>query len=155
MVEREEYDRVRPEPSMDTVIRIGWTVTILAFIVTVISGVGEYLGWWNLVGEVGLTAGTMITVVVGVGTLAANAGRSQVGGVREAVEENGRWLRENGGTLEDIDGQLDKLDKLDKLDQLDAIDSDLDKVQLELDKQTGVLGRQVQILEQIRDGIGG
>lgn len=145
MVERRPYEDVRPEPDMDTVIRIGWIVTILAFIVTVVSFVGEYRGWWNFAGEVGATAGTIVTVLVGVGTLAASAGRAQVGGVREAVEDN-------GDTLGAIDEQLDELGKLDKLD---AIEGDLDRVELELDKQTGVLGRQVEILEQIRDGVGG
>lgn len=135
------------EPDMDQVVRIGWTVTILAFIVTVLSGVGEYLGWWNLVGEVGLTAGSVITVMVGLGTLAASAGRGQAGGVRETVEDNGE-------TLTSIDAQLDKLDSMDaKLDRLGAIDDDLDRVQVELDKQTGVLDRQVEILGQIRDGL--
>lgn len=115
-----------PEPDMETVIRIGWTVTILAFVVTVLSGVGEYLGWWNLVSEVGLTAGSVITVLVGLGTMLATAGRQQVSGVRRAVEDNGA--------------------KLDKLD-------DLDRIQLELDKQTGALDRQVQLLAEIRDGL--
>lgn len=152
MVERGRYLGVRPEPDMETVIRIGWTITILAFIVTVISFVGEYRGWWNFAGEVGATAGAIVTVLVGVGTLAASAGRVQVSSVRGAVEDNGRWLQENGETLHDIDEQLDALGKLDKLD---AIDDDLDEVQLELDRQTGVLGTQVEILEQIRDGVGG
>lgn len=133
-------------PSMDTVIRIGWIITILAFVVTVLSGIGEYRGWWNLVGEVGLTAGSVITVLIGAGTLAASAGRVQAAGVREAVEANGETL---SGLGRKADLQLARLETL------DAIDDDLDAVQLELDKQTGVLGRQVEILEQIRDGATG
>ncbi len=116
------------EPDMDTVIRIGWTVTALAFLVTVVSIVGEVLGWWGFVGEVGATAGSTVTVLVGLATLLASAGRQQVAGVRQAVEANG--------------------DQLEKLDELD-------RVQAELDAQTGVLDRQVEVLEQIRDRVGG
>jgi hypothetical protein len=42
-------------------------------------------------------------------------------------------------------------DKLDDLDQLDTVDSKLDAVQVELDRQTGVMGEQVEILTEIRD----
>lgn len=129
-------------PSMDAVIRIGWIITILAFVVTVLSGISEYRGRWNLVGEVGLIAGSVITVLIGAGTLAASAGRVQVAGVREAVEANGETL---SGLGRKADLQLVRLEALDAIDDLDAL-------QLELDKQTGVLGRQVEILEQIRDG---
>ncbi len=131
------------EPDMDTVIRIGWTVTAIAFLVTVVSILGEILGWWGFVGEVGATAGATITVLVGLSTLLTGAGRRQVGGVQAAVEANGAKL-----------GKLDKLDKLDsmdtKLDKLSKLD-DLDRVQFELDKQTGVLDRQVSLLGEIRD----
>lgn len=154
MVERGRYRGVRPEPDMETVIRIGWTITILAFIVTVISFVGEYRGWWSFAGEVGATAGAIVTVLVGVGTLTASAGRVQVGGVREAVEDNGETLGDIDEQLDKLDSMDSKLDKLDDLDKLDAIDDDLDRVGLQLDKQTGVLGRQVEILEQIRDNVG-
>jgi hypothetical protein len=119
---------------MDTVIRIGWVVTGLAFLVTVVSILGELLGWWGFLGEVGATAGSTVTVLVGLTTLLASAGRGQVQGVRDAVEANG-----------------DKLSKLDRLDDLDK----LDRVQAELDEQTGVLDRQVAVLEQIRDGVSG
>lgn len=141
---------MQPEPDMDTVIRIGWTVTVLAFLVTVVSGVGEYLGWWNLVGEVGLTAGSVITVLVGLGTLLAGAGRQQVGGVRDAVEDN-------GATLDSVDTKLDKLDRLDVIERAlvteEGETSKLDAVQVELDRQTGVLDRQVALLGEIRDGV--
>lgn len=132
MHRREPWCATVYEPGMDTVIRIGWTVTVIAFLVTVVSIVGEVLGWWGFLGEVGATAGSTITVLVGLATLMAGAGRQQVEGVRGAVEANG--------------AQLEKLDKLDKLD-------DLDRVQAELDAQTGVLDRQVEVLEQIRDGL--
>jgi hypothetical protein len=122
---------------MDTVIRIGWVVTGLAFLVTVVSILGELLGWWGFLGEVGATAGSTVTVLVGLTTLLASAGRGQVQGVRDAVEANG-----------------DKLGKLSKLDRLDDLEK-LDRVQAELDEQTGVLDRQVAVLEQIRDGVSG
>lgn len=142
MVMRERYGAMLPEPDMDTVIRIGWTVTILGFILTVVSIVGELRGWWNFVGEVGATTGAIVTVVVGMGTLLAGAGRQQVGGVRDAVETNGR--------------KLDKLDVIeDALVEADGRTSKLDAVQVELDRQTGVLDRQVEILERIRDGMDG
>lgn len=114
------------EPDMDTVIRIGWTVTAIAFLVTVVSILGELLDWWGFLGEVGATAGATITVLVGLATLLTGAGRRQVGGVQAAVEANGTKL-----------GKLDKLDSMDtKLDKLAKLD-DLDRVQFELDTQTG------------------
>lgn len=143
MTRADPWSSMAFEPDMDTVIRIGWTVTAIAFLVTVVSILGEILGWWGFVGEVGATAGATITVLVGLSTLLTGAGRRQVGGVQAAVEANGAKL-----------GKLDKLDKLDsmdtKLDKLSKLD-DLDRVQFELDKQTGVLDRQVSLLGEIRD----
>jgi len=104
----------------------------------VVSAIGEVRSWWGLVGQTGITVGSTVSILVGLGTYLFGAGRSQVADVHEAV-------RDNGSTLSSMDGRLDKLDRL------DAIDHDLDRVQVALDDQTGVLDRQATILEEIRD----
>ncbi len=95
--------------------RLGWTLTALFFLMAIVGLIGEIVGWWNDVGELSMTIGAIAGLLIGIATLFAGAGRSQVAGVQAAVEANGF-----------------KLDKLDKLD-------DLDRIQFELDEQTGVL----------------
>lgn len=133
---------------MDRVEKVGWTLSLFWLIVAIVSGVGEYRGWWGLIGEIGLTVGTLASVLFGLGSYLYGAERSQVERVHEAVLSN-------GDTLESVDVKLDKLDKLDAIE--DAISGEegmvreLDVIQIELDRQTGVLGQQVEILKQIRD----
>lgn len=106
-----------------------WVMFLLSlffFGIAILGAVGEYLGWWELVGEVAMTVGTIAGLLLGVSSQITGATESQVDRVHEAVQDNGR--------------KLNKLDKLDRLDDLDK----LDRVQLELDRQTGVL-------EDIRD----
>lgn len=126
------------EPSPETVIRIGWTTAVLGFLIAIVSAVGEVLGWWDLLGEIGMTIGSLLGVVATFSTLTFTASRGQadriiaeVGSVQSAVLKNGR--------------QLEQLDKLERLDV----------IQLELDRQTGVLDEQLSVLGQIRDGLGG
>lgn len=131
MTDEREYRLVPIEPEPETVTRIGWTLTIVLFIVGVVSLLGEILGWWNDLGEIGTTVGVLGSTLIGYATLKYGADRSQVSAVHEAVEGNGK-------TLKSLDRKADKqIEKLDKLD-------DLDRIQLELDQQTGVL-------EDIRD----
>lgn len=153
-------------PDPDTAIRVGWAGALLGVLIFVVSALGEFLGWWDLVGEIGMLVGSLLSIVAGFGTWFSAAGREQlasvgdevgevtrgVHGVRTVVEANGTRLASVDDKLGSLD-KLDKLDKLDRLDKLDAIDSDLDEVQLQLDEQTGVLGRQVELLAEIRDGL--
>lgn len=111
----------------ETVERIGWILSAVFFLIAIVSAIGEVLGWWNDVGEVGMTVGTLGGLFLTFTTLMRGADSTEVRAVHGAVESNG--------------AKLDKLDSIDaKLGKLD----DLDRVQLELDKQTGVL-------EDIRD----
>lgn len=102
--------------------RLGWTLTALFFLMAVLGLVGEILGWWNDTGEILITVGAIASIFLGVATLFGGAGRGQVAGVQAAVEVN-------GFKLDSVDTKLDKLEKLD----------DLDRIQFELDEQTGVL----------------
>ncbi len=135
-------------PDPDTVIKIGWIVALLAFLVAVVSAIGEVRGWWGLIGEIGMTVGGTVSVLVGLGTLWFSAGRDQVDAVDEQLDSMDHTLGGVDDKLDSMDGKLDKLDSMDgKLDKLD----DLDRVQVELDAQTGVLDRQVELLADIRD----
>lgn len=121
--------------------RILITLTILSFIVAVIALLGELFGWWNDLGEVLLIVATIVGALGGVATMMVGSSSEEVRTVHGAVVDN-------GATLASMD---DKLDKLDELEKLDAVDGKLDAAQVKLDKQTGVQGRQVEILTDIRE----
>ena len=139
------------EPSPETVIRIGWISAALGFLIAIVSGVGEYLGWWDLVGEICMTVGSLLGIIATFSTLSLTAGRGQMAAVQEtlgSVDEttaaNHQLLQANHDLLErQADLQQESSAKLDKLDVIEA----------ELDRQTGVLDRQVEVLEAIRDGL--
>jgi hypothetical protein len=99
---------------------------VLGLLIAALGIVGEVLGWWNDIGEVLVTTGTLASVVLGLGFGLANASRRQVEGVREAVEGNGDKL---DGVHEAIAGE-------------NGVVHELDVVQAELDAQTGVLQEQ-------------
>lgn len=113
MPERTVWDRMRPDWSFETWIRLGWILTGLFFLLAIVSLTGEILGWWNDLGEIGMTIGTIAGLLVGITTLVLGAGRDQATTIRHYVEKNHDLLRSS--------------------------DSTLDKIQLELDEQTGVL----------------
>ncbi len=138
------------EPEMDTVLKITWGMAILGWLMALLGIVGELLGWWNDVGEVIVTIGTIIGLLMTAGSLLLGSGRKQVDRMdRRLVSVHGAVL-DNGRTMTSVDGKLDKLDALEQLEKLDQLD-DLDVVQARLDAQTGVLGVQLGVLEQIRD----
>ncbi|PSG97882.1 hypothetical protein BRD56_03275 [Thermoplasmatales archaeon SW_10_69_26] len=165
MPSREGWLGVPFEPGPETVIRIGWISAALGFLIAIVSGVGEYLGWWNLVGEIGMTVGSLLGIIATFSTLSLTAGRGQmhavqetlgsvddtmgeveetVGSVDETTAANHQLLQANHDLLErQADLQQESSAKLDKLDVIEA----------ELDRQTGVLDRQVEVLEAIRDGL--
>lgn len=138
------------EPEMNTVLKITWGMAILGWLMALLGIVGELLGWWNDVGEVIVTIGTIIGLLMTTGSLLLGSGRKQVDRMdRRLVSVHGAVL-DNGRTMTSVDGKLDKLDELEQLEQLKKLD-DLDVVQARLDAQTGVLGVQLGVLEQIRD----
>lgn len=106
--------------------RLSWILAILFFGMAILGIVGELLGWWNDIGEVLTIVGTIGGLIVSWAALSAGATEQQVDRVHAAVVDNG--------------------EQLEKLDELDAI-------QLELDRQTDVLGEQLSVLTDIRDGI--
>lgn len=54
------------EPDPETATRVGWILTALLFLPGIVSLLGEGLGWWNDLGQVGATVGTLGSLVVGV-----------------------------------------------------------------------------------------
>lgn len=108
--------------------RILVTVMILSFLVAILGGVGEVLGGWDAIGEVMMTAGTSVGALAGILTLLGGATQDQVRTIRSTVADNNTLLRRGNRKLETLDG-----------------------IQFELDRQTGVLADQMQVLRQIRD----
>lgn len=88
---------------------IMFLLSLFFFGIAILGAVGEYLGWWELIGEVAMTVGTIAGLLLGVASHLTSATEAQVDRVQEAVRDNGQ--------------QLEKLDR----------------IQLELDRQTGVL----------------
>ncbi len=149
--------------------RILLGLTLFFFGIALLGLVGELLGWWNLVGEILMAAGTFGGFVLGAATLSQGASRNQVDTVDEKLGSMDGTLGSMDDQLDSVDSKLDQLDSMDsKLDQLDSMDTtldeirdalqgeegmthELDAIQVQLDQQTGVLDRQVRVLEQIRD----
>lgn len=113
--------------------RISLILALLFFGMAILGIVGEILGWWNDVGELLTIIGTLGGMILAWSSLSTSSTELQVDRVHAAVVDN-------GDTLDTIDG------KLDQLAQLDAI-------QLELDRQTGVLDEQLSVLTDVRDGL--
>lgn len=130
MPEDHPWDLVPFEPDTETVQRVGWILSIVLFLLAILSAAGELLGWWSDLGEVGMTVGTLGGLFVAFATLVLGADSAEVRAVHQAVSDNGDKLER----LHPIDRKLERLEKLEELD----------RVQYELDKQTGVL-------EDIRD----
>lgn len=122
------------EPDPETTTKILWFMSGLMFLVAIVSAIGEYRGWWNSIGELGMTVGTLAGLLIGMLALFSGSSKSQVSTVYDAV-------RDNGALLGSMDTKLDSLKKLDELDE----------IQLELDVQTGVLGDQLAVLKEMRD----
>lgn len=138
MVPPDPSSRMPWEPDPDTVSRLFWGGALFFLLIAIVSAVGEILGWWDLVGELGITIGGLASLVLAsLGTL-WSASRTQATQIHDAVASNGRTLSSVDLNLASVDRKLDKLD-------------DLDVVQAKLDAQTGVLGVQLSVLEQIRD----
>lgn len=134
-------------PDPDTAIKVGWTVAALAFLVAVLSAIGEYRGWWGLIGQIGMTVGMVVSILVAMGTYVYGTGRDQLDKVYNAVESHGETLRMNHRTLRSMDTTMDAVGEA----LAGGMIQELDVIQVELDRQTGVLDDQVEILGEIRD----
>lgn len=140
MLDGRPYGRMPVDPDPETATRVGWILTALLFLLAVVSLAGEFLGWWNDLGEIGTIVGTLGSLLVGVATYQHGADRAQVGHVHRAVTSNGETL----SSLETkADDQLDELEKLERLEQLDELDK-LEQLQHGQAEQT-------RVLEAIRD----
>lgn len=138
--------------------RIFLVGSIVSFLIAGFAFLGELLGWWNDLGEIAMTTGTVSGVVLAIGFGLGNASRRQADSIHETVADNGGTLASVDGKLDSVDGKLDTLDSMDnKLDKLDTMDGkldkldDLDRIQLQLDKQTGVLDDQLDVLKEISE----
>ncbi len=159
----------------DNFIRLGWTLTALGILIFVVSAIGEYRGWWGLLGLIGMGLGGLLTVVAAVGTASYSATREQADQLLENTDALRAGQASQDRTLSSMDGKLDrlegldeleKLEKLEKLDELDELDRlaaiedaiqgddgmvrELDAIQLELDAQTDVLEEQLAVLRRIQ-----
>lgn len=128
MVRKPPISRIDPHVAQ----WIFFLLSLFFFGIAILAGIGEWRGWWNLLGEIGMTVGTLAGMFLGAAAYLTGSSEGQVDRVHEAVVDNGR--------------KLEKLDKLDKLDVIedaliaeDGETSRLDRVQVELDRQTGVL----------------
>lgn len=153
MPSRERWHNVAFEPDPETATRWIWLMAGLSFLLAIVSGIGEYLGWWDLVGELGMTIGGVAGVVLTAFGVLSTSSRQQVADVHATVRRNGR-------TLSSMDRKLERLDELDRLEVIedalieqDGRASKLDVVEAELDRQTGVLDRQLAVLGEIRDAL--
>lgn len=108
-------------------------------------GLGQMLGWWNDVGQILITVGTIVGALAGTVELVSGASlarveavQADVGGVREAVsgvrEEVGGVRRDVGNVHEAVEANGDQLGKLEGLDDIEH-----------------ALNEQTSVLEQIRD----
>lgn len=110
MVRKPPFSDVDP----DLLQWILYGLSLFFFGLAVLGAVGEYLGWWDAIGEVMMSVGTLAGVLITVFGIVEGATRDQVAQVHDAVVDNGQ--------------QLQRLDTL-------------DDIQFELDRQTGVLAQ--------------
>ncbi len=131
--------------SLDRLYRLMILLSILGFSIAALGLVGELLGWWNDIGEWSMAVGMFLGVLTAVIAVMIGSTRGQARRIADAVLDNNGKLDEANGKLDRTNEQLFHIDgKLEKLDTLDVI-------QVNLDHQTGVMGRQVQLLTAIRD----
>ncbi len=158
---------------LDRLERLLWFLAAMGLALALLGVLGEYRGWWNDLGELFISFGTVASAATGVLALVINATKKQVRLVVTGVSANGSKLeqiREDHGSKldrihEDHGAKLDriyedhgsKLDnhgsKLDKIyedhgSKLDRIHEDLSKG---FDSVNENLENQHDVLVQIRD----
>jgi len=120
---------------MDDVYHIAIAGAIVGWALFLVGLVGELLGWWNARGELLMTVGAVVGVPMSVVGLVWGASRAQVRRLFVMVTDNSAILHHHTGFFVSMDNKLDNLDA----------------IQLELDRQTGVLGEQLAVLRRLGD----
>jgi hypothetical protein len=142
--------------------RLLWLLAAVGLGLALLGVAGERAGWWNDVGELLITFGTVASVATGVLALLINATKDQVRAVANGVTSNGAKLDEirdsHGVKLDQIrDSHGAKLDEIRdshgaKLDRngakLDRIHEDLGGMREDVNRH---LENQHDVLVQIRD----
>lgn len=159
---------------MDTAIRLCWLTAAFFLLVAIFSGIGEILGWWNLIGEIGMSVGATMSILVTLVAVVLTAGRQQVTVVGQdvrsvnenvlSVNENVLSVDENMHSLNDnilsvnenVQENGTRLERIaEHIAGEDGMLRELDAIQLELDAQTGVLADQLTVLGEVRDRLPG
>jgi hypothetical protein len=140
---------------LDRLERLLWLLALVGLGLAVLGVVGERAGWWNDVGELLITFGTVASVATGVLALLINATKDQVRAVADGVAGNGRKLdrihESHGQKLDGIrESHGEKLDGIRESHgkKLDRIHDDLGSMNEDLN---GHLERQHDVLVEIRD----
>lgn len=147
---------------LDRLERLLWFLAAMGLALALLGVLGEYRGWWNDLGELFISFGTVASAATGVLALVINATKKQVRLVVTGVSANGSKLeqiREDHGSKldrihEDHGAKLDRIyeDHGSKLDEhgakLDRIHEDLSKG---FDSVNENLENQHDVLVQIRD----
>jgi hypothetical protein len=142
--------------------RLLWLLAAVGLGLALLGVAGERAGWWNDVGELLITFGTVASVATGVLALLINATKDQVRAVANGVTSNGAKLDQiresHGAKLDEIrDSHGAKLDEIReshgaKLDRngakLDRIHEDLGGMREDVNRH---LENQHDVLVQIRD----
>ena len=153
--------------------RLLWLLAAVGLGLALLGVAGERAGWWNDVGELLITFGTVASVATGVLALLINATKDQVRAVANGVTSNGAKLDQirdsHGAKLDEIrDSHGAKLDEIReshgaKLDEIrDSHGAKLDRNGAKLDRIHEDLGgmredvnrhleNQHDVLVQIRD----
>lgn len=151
MPARDEDDTMPFEPDMDTALRLTWFTAALFFLIFLVSLIGELLGWWDLIGEIGMGVGAGVSILLTLIGVLAGAGRQQVDAVGDDLRSVGQDVRSVGNAVEGNGQTLDRIEAA--IVGEDGMVQELDVIQVELDEQTGVLGEQLAVLGEIRDRI--
>lgn len=140
---------------LDRLERLLIILSLLSFGLVALGLIGEYRGWWNDVGEMIISFGTVAGVATGVVALVVNSTKTQVRRVADGVEGNGHKLdrihESHGDKLDQIHDSLgDKLDQVhdDHGERLEDLAERIGPVDEPLAEK---LDRQHDVLVQIRD----
>lgn len=129
---------------LDQLERLLWLLAAAGLGLALLGVVGERAGWWNDVGEMLITFGTVASVATGVIALLINATKEQVRTVATGVASNGDKL----DRIHESHG--DKLDRIHEShgDKLDRIHEDLGGMHEDMNRH---LENQHDVLVEIRD----
>lgn len=126
---------------LDRLERLLIVLSLLSLGLVVLGLLDERLGWWNDVGEVLISFGTVASVATAVVALLVNATKGQVHRVADGVEDNGEKLDHV------VQGTQTNGEKLDRViegteangDKLDVLHEDLASVDEHVEAQHDVL----------------